>query len=259
MIPALVRGKLSREQENLEDLLTSMVFGQLRYLDYGSGLFRLFSHVDSEEFRGCLPPPNEPVDVDYNFWPWLTASGCMGCEPDVIVTLRSSGTVRTSILVEAKHLSEKSSIQEPDNPLVTDQLAKEWMCLVRHCELHGGRPLLLYLTAHHGRPLDDFAQATEELQTKWPDFARRHPIQGGWLSWRHISKAFANPVGLAQEDLVALAERMDFHFFEGIRVIHPNPGALWKFSHVFRFGSLAELMRRASTSTKTHWQWRFES
>jgi hypothetical protein len=259
MIPALVRGKLSREQENLEDLLTSMVFGQLRYLDYSSGFFRLFSYVDSEDFQGHLPPPDEPVDVDYTFWPWLAAPGCVGCEPDVIVTLRTGDTVRTRILVEAKHLSEKSSVQEPENPLVTDQLAKEWMCLVRYCELHGGRPLLVYLTAHHGRPLDDFAQAAEELQSKCPDFAQRHPIQGGWLSWRHISKAFLDVVGLAQEDLVALAERMGFRFFEGIHVIHPNPGALWKFSQVFRFGSLAGQMRSQKTEEKATWDWRLES
>ncbi len=32
MIPALLHGKLSREQENMEDILTSIVFGVLKHL-----------------------------------------------------------------------------------------------------------------------------------------------------------------------------------------------------------------------------------
>jgi hypothetical protein len=107
MIPALISGKLSREQENMEDLLTSMVFGQLRYLDYGSGLYRFLQHVDNQHFVRQLPSPGEAVDVHYKFWPWLTADGCVGCEPDVLLTLRSGGADQIRILVESKHLSEK--------------------------------------------------------------------------------------------------------------------------------------------------------
>jgi hypothetical protein len=135
MIPALISGKLSREQENMEDLLTSMVFGPLRYLDYGSGLYRFLQHVDNQHFVRQLPSPGETVDVHYKFWPWLTADGCGGCEPDVLLTLRSGGAVQVRILVESKHLSEKSSIAESNSPLVTDQLAKEWglPCEVLRC------------------------------------------------------------------------------------------------------------------------------
>ena len=39
MIEALLRGKLSREQENMEDVLTSNVFGMLQYVAPESGLF----------------------------------------------------------------------------------------------------------------------------------------------------------------------------------------------------------------------------
>ena len=39
MIEALLRGKLSREQENMEDVLTSNVFGMLQYVAPELGLF----------------------------------------------------------------------------------------------------------------------------------------------------------------------------------------------------------------------------
>jgi hypothetical protein len=259
MIPALVNGKLSREQENLEDLLTSMVFGPLRYLDYESGLYRFLKHVDDDEFVRQLPSPGEAVEVRYDFWPWLTASECVGCEPDVLLTLGSDGSDQVRVLVEAKHRSEKSSFADPGNPLVTDQLAKEWVCLVKYCSLYGGKPLLLYLTSHHGRPVDDFEDAAKELSLKCPEFAREHPMQCGWLSWRHIGKAFARSVGVVQEDLVALADRMDFRFFEGIRLIRPTAAALWRFSHVFRFAECAQRMRLSNSSGEPSKKWRFNS
>jgi hypothetical protein len=127
---------------------------------------------------------------------------------------------------------------------------------VKYCDVHGGKPLLLYLTGHYGSPLRDFEEASRELHEKLPEFAREHPIQSGWLSWRHIGKAFERPIGVAQEDLVALADRMDFRFFEGIRPIYPRPSALWQFRDVFRFEELSKRMRMARPMNNV---WSFES
>ena len=45
MLQALLRGKLSRVQENMEDVLTSTVFGLLRYFPVQSGLWPFLSHA----------------------------------------------------------------------------------------------------------------------------------------------------------------------------------------------------------------------
>jgi hypothetical protein len=259
MIPALLKGKLSREQENMEDLLTSTVFGVLRYVPYASGLYKLLEHVDNQEFLRALPSPNEAVDVHYDFWPALTAEESAACEPDLIITLVSSHAATIKILVEVKHLSEKSSIADPESSRVTDQLAKEWLCFVKFCNRGGGRPLLLYLTGHHGRPDNDIEEACAELHAKQPTFTCEHPMQCGWLSWRHLARAFENPVELAQQDLLALAERMDFRFFNGIHSIFPHPQALWRFRQVFRFGDLSPSMPSDEFNGQTSKMWSFVS
>ena len=40
MLQALLNGKLSREQENMEDILTSNVFGLLRYVQPQDGILK---------------------------------------------------------------------------------------------------------------------------------------------------------------------------------------------------------------------------
>ena len=45
MIHALLNGKLSADQENMEDILTSNVFGLLRYLPPEHGLLPFLAHA----------------------------------------------------------------------------------------------------------------------------------------------------------------------------------------------------------------------
>ena len=46
MLDAIIKGKLSREQENMEDLLTSVVFGMIKYLPPHEALFPLLSKAE---------------------------------------------------------------------------------------------------------------------------------------------------------------------------------------------------------------------
>jgi len=239
MIPALVYGKLSREQENLEDLLTSNVFGLLRYLTYENGLYQFLSHIDDGEILRALPTPVEGLTAEYEFWPWLSTDGGIGCEPDVLITLSINSTVLVCLLVEAKHLSEKSSYADPKSRQVTDQLAREWLCLVNRCNQRGGRPFMLYLTGHQGRPIADIDDAAKEIRDKLPGVAAAFPLQCAWLSWRHLVSAFEERVGVVQADLLALAERMDFRFFAGIHPIYPAGEDLWRFQQRFPFGGFS--------------------
>jgi hypothetical protein len=45
MMPALLHGKLSKEQQNMEDVLTSTVFGLLEYVDSNEGVLPFLSRA----------------------------------------------------------------------------------------------------------------------------------------------------------------------------------------------------------------------
>lgn len=49
MLVALLHGKLSREQENIEDILTSNVFGVLKYLPPGTVLIPFLSKASTPD------------------------------------------------------------------------------------------------------------------------------------------------------------------------------------------------------------------
>lgn len=61
MLVALLHGKLSRDQENMEDILTSNVFGVMRYLPPAIALFPFISKASSPE--GVKPLAALSVDM----------------------------------------------------------------------------------------------------------------------------------------------------------------------------------------------------
>lgn len=113
MLHAQLHGKLSREQENLEDILTSNVFGTLSYLSAGDGIMRLLARCEGEvtaELRRCLEELSlSDTQAEFVFWPWLEAAGCKRCQPDVLIRLTGMGHIRVLVLIEAKYRSGKSS------------------------------------------------------------------------------------------------------------------------------------------------------
>ena len=83
MLEALVKGKLSREQENMEDILTSNVFGLLKYLP---PWILLFPFLKMTYFNNEYPSLEEiPDDLSFkfNFWPPLHEKNCNPCEVEV--------------------------------------------------------------------------------------------------------------------------------------------------------------------------------
>ena len=85
MLEALLHGKLSREQENMEDILTSNVFGLLRYLPPSDGLLQFLGMGRMRDGRQPLANLPEDTTAEYEFWPWIKESG-NGCEPDVLLS-----------------------------------------------------------------------------------------------------------------------------------------------------------------------------
>ncbi len=172
MIEALLHGKLSRQQENLEDLLTSAVFGRLKLLPahvLGAFLAR------AQTLQGARPlePLASPRSVEYAFWPQLRAAGCDDTEPDVLLIVHPHAGAARRVLVEAKYRSGKSSraggdeepgadVVSPGERRIRDQLAREW----EHLSNLDPEGWVVYLTPSFVMPRSDLVEAQEELRAR---------------------------------------------------------------------------------------------
>ncbi|MGF1628696.1 MAG: hypothetical protein ACFCUT_04445 [Kiloniellaceae bacterium] len=232
MIQALLRGKLSRDQENMEDILTSCVFGMLSYLPPDVGLIPFLSA--SEPVCGTAPALEGPAaQVSYRFWPQLAeqrsaaadSADCLPCEPDVLLELRKSDGRLVYVLVEAKLWSGKSSWASEDYEAPRDQLAREWDNLARLSAREGAEPLLVYLTADFSAPLEEIRQSREEYLQKRPGGA----FACAWLSWRAIPRLFGQSDIDQLQDLVKLCERLNLRYFTRSARFEAAPDVTWRF------------------------------
>lgn len=214
---ALLKGKLSREQENMEDILTSNVFGLLQYLRAEDGLLPFLARA--EDHAGDTPLASlasatipSGRAVEYNFWPPVQEADCFFCEPDVLLTIPTEGARDRLILIEAKYLSGKSSEANDAEDKPTDQLAKEWDNLVHRAKEADADPILIYLTADIAYPAADIDASIKEFTEK------RHPTGPPtilWLTWRRITDVFGPSSDLMLQDLVHLVKRLNLVMFEG--------------------------------------------
>ena len=72
----------------MEDILTSNVFGLLKYVPPEEGLLNylaLSEDKDGNQPLKYLRSLNEVSQnsISYEFWPWWEEPNCYGCEPDV--------------------------------------------------------------------------------------------------------------------------------------------------------------------------------
>jgi hypothetical protein len=209
MLMALLRGKLSREQENMEDILTSNVFGVFRYVSPTESVLPFLAEAEDGDGKHPLASLGDAL-VAHEFWPqWKDAFGSV-CEPDVVLRIDADDR-RLIVLVEAKYLSGKSSWADDDPQRLTDQLAREYETLVRIAADEKREPALVYATTHAGYPADDIGASAREYQEKYPD--QRPAIF--WLSWCKIPDVFGSSRHTALLDLVAMADRMGLTFFKG--------------------------------------------
>jgi hypothetical protein len=97
MLQAMLHGKLTREEEGMEDLLTSNVFGLIRYLSAEEILFPFLS-LAWNPFTGQSIGDwlQDATLVEYmKFWSTLSAHGCKECEPDIDVLIRNQDGNKT--------------------------------------------------------------------------------------------------------------------------------------------------------------------
>ena len=165
------KGKLTRKEENLEDLLTSNVFGSIEYTPFEDGLLPLLKNCKNERDEPLFSESSNVKEVHYKFWPRLNEVKNSGCEPDVLITFVIDNGQKMSILVEAKYHSGKSSeaIQETEQKnhslMLNDQLAIEWDNLVHLTKRERSIPILLYVTADIGFPKKSIEESCREYKT----------------------------------------------------------------------------------------------
>jgi hypothetical protein len=233
VIFAETHGKLgrdcSRAHERLEDMLTSTVFGLLRYIPNEDGLLPLLrrarfvtvssggiSVAERPDWLGEGPViPKEP-----EFWPRWGRYG----EPDLLLVCEDEhGRPVRAILVEAKLYSGKSgsageddaSLADPEVP-DPDQLVRYWQGLAMR---HGGAErTIIYLTSHGAPPTPELVESL-----------RREPsMHLAWLSWRDVWRIAdgAAKRSLAARDLATLLRHKGLYFFagfSGLRAMQPVP------------------------------------
>lgn len=230
MIDALLKGKLSREQENMEDVLTSAVFGRLKYVPPPDGLLRFLAEAKRLDGTKPLAHLTGAFEIHYEFWPWLQKADCVGCEPDVLLKLKKGGEVEHLVLIEAKFRSGKSSEQGERHDVPVDQLAREWDNLTHLAKDQDATAELVYLTADYGMPRGDIAVSEAAYVRTRPEWAREHPFRCSWLSWRHLWMLFDAAGDDVLCDLARLAERLGLVFFGGIDPIRPIDSITWAFT-----------------------------
>jgi hypothetical protein len=211
VIEAFVHGKLSRAQENMEDLLTSSVFGLLKHAPVS--LTRFIARASMPDGSKPLRRLEDAVVRQIQFWPWLAAEGLRPCEPDVRLDLETSDGPRV-LLVEAKFLSGKSSFardetvdQLPTLHAADDQLAREWQNL----QVLDGSGWVVYLTADYCIPVRELDESQQDLRSNVGRIC--------WLSWRDMQHVTPPP---REEELMrdvrALLERLDLRPFLGVSI-----------------------------------------
>ena len=234
MLEALLLGKLSREQENMEDVLTSIVFGTFRKEPAAEGVLPFLG--SAEEIIGTCPIiqnySDYSADYDkYEFWPsWQGIDNVASCEPDVVIELNAGENKSILVLIEAKYQSGVSSKSSKDM-IITHQIAKEWLHLNQRAKERNCIPWLIYLTADIGKnsPKDDIVEAQEEIRKKCHTDGDNLTIS--WLSWRVLSKLFGQKQDSGTlRDLGNLAEHLNLIYFEGIPVLEPLPQVQYRFN-----------------------------
>jgi hypothetical protein len=234
MLHAMLHGKLTRQEEDMEDLLTSNVFGLLRYVPADAALLPflgaakdVISGLHLENWlRGVVALEG------WTFWPALCSAGCIPCEPDVDLVLSHADGSRTRLLIEAKYRSGKSSFASAESEQPKDQLAREFDNLSVAAGAAGiDRYAVVYVTADVACPREEIEASAQEYLAK----RGTKPILF-WLSWRTLTDVLNGDAASAYPilgDLRQLLLRMHLFMFRSLPWREVK-GPEWRFAWAMR-------------------------
>lgn len=240
MLAALLHGKVSQQIEEMEDVLTSTVFGLMNYVPLEEGLLPFIWQAKDVAGITDLSRLSKGMQFRIDYWPNLREPNCTPCEPDLLLYFTTEG-IEYVLLIEAKFKSGKSSYEDSNDLLATDQLAKEWQNLVSLCQSRSSKhktviPILIYLTADNTVPSADINASLSELGSKSKSQTDlNYPITWGWLSWRSIPSLFRDNDNRILNDLAKLMERLQLTYFEGFTELTIHTDIDWKFEDVFNW------------------------
>ena len=232
MLTALLKGKLSSEQENMEDVLTSSVFGAFQYSDTSDALIQFLQK--SKRVYGEVPIEDDTDGLqvsfgDYEFWPlWSGIEGVNNCEPDLIIEIQNSTGKNILVCIEAKFKSGKSTFPSIDGE-ISDQLAKQWVHLYREAQNKSCMPWLIYLTADTATPKRAIRESKDELFNK-PGFSNEaQQLRISWLSWRELVELFNHSDKQQLSELSSLAKYLRLAYYKGMGRFDQLPEFRYKF------------------------------
>ena len=194
-----------------EDLLTSEVFGTFSYLDC-LDIPAAFLSKARNIFGGQFSIENLSR-LRIVFWPTVRYGKSEMREPDAVLLLDFKDGQKAFALVEAKYLSGpsnrmfsgESASKDPKDTtsnldvMLGHQLADEYIAIRQgtwSTELakelgEATRKILLYVTAHHDFPLDDFTAGRDEIihpakGVSGLDIEKDFARDFYWLSWQDL-------------------------------------------------------------------------
>lgn len=230
MTIAELRGKISGSGQNLtdtsEDLLTSDVFGCLRYVSPECGLVQ-FLQTATTLSKSEFSTPRPIISAHWSFWPSIHFRDRLPCQPDVVIGLESQTGLHL-VMIEAKYHSEKSSYENGgEHP--NDQLARE----LHNLEALGSGDLgwkttkevvdrsLVYLTQDVSIPLTALQESLQEYRRK-----RNRAGTIYWTSWRYLeaileeqSRCIDTYQATVLNDMRLLLEKKGLTMFHGMTLL----------------------------------------
>jgi hypothetical protein len=227
MTIAELRGKLNPERpqgvsERMEDLLTSDVFGTMKYVGWDKGFIDWIKTAEAAPVSPTAPPINslfgtgEISHVDYKFWPVLTN----GLEPDLALLVTVGSRKFLLIVVEAKYFSGTSDRDDEEwakqRDLTGSQLADQvsglykmsekeltqWFDIVgkgqKPLQKHELKKIHLFITMNSALPVLDYEKALKKMKEPWP-------VSSYWLSWNDLSECIEKHLNqriIGQKELI---------------------------------------------------------
>jgi len=210
MTIAELHGKLAPDRpmgvhEGMEDLLTSDVFGSMKYAGWNYGFLEWFLKAEPAPITPSPPPikdfllKDEITAIDYAFWPTLRNKR----EPDLAMLFSFALESPMLVLVESKYFSGTSdwdcNEEVSTYGLTGNQIADQVKGLSQMSDLelmkwfgpshrfeHSNEGLKitrihLFITTHASLPVQDYEYSKKHIKVSWP-------INSYWLSWSSLAR-----------------------------------------------------------------------